>query len=280
MDTGFQLLFKTEILHSYFEEDICTCLEFKPSKALEELLKRFKFTISGNTNGFLFYSSSTGSLSTFLDHIKTATGQDCFEFDLINNSEAFYSFTPFPLDWTGQLQYDSSLMTALPEAQTFLLTETLSPRETTGTAGKLKVRFNDVLTLQADGQALNFKIRFEARATQWQYYVVNRNAVPLENAAVKGKGDVAFENSGTVTIETGEKALLFSSGDQLIPLSRFPKQKFDLVRVLKPVSDQKPARSSASEIIVKGLPNPDPLKMGIATVNDKTQVSSPIYIYV
>lgn len=279
MNTNFKIIFSVKILHSYFDGDICTCLEFQPAAGTLGLMKRFRFTLNENINGFEFYSTSTVALRDSLDYIKAATGQGYFEFNVFTNTSAFYSFTTLPINWIGALMYDSAVIVSTEE-KTILLKETFSAPETTGIVGKLKVNFDDIVKYTADMNAVNFEISFTARETQWQYYVVNRNAVQLDNATVKGKGDIVFENSGSVIIETGEKALLFSSGSQLIPLSKFPKHKFDLVNNQQVASNNKTTQNSSSKMIIKGLPNPDPLKMGTVQINDKTQVSSPIYIYV
>jgi len=280
MNTSYQQLFHVKILHSYFEGNVCTCLQFVPAAGTLDIMKRFQFTINENVSGFAFYSSSTVSLSDSLSHVQAVTGQSYFEFDLINNETAFYGFTALPINWTGKLLYDSAAVTAPAEGNTWLLTETLSAPATTAIAGSLKIRFDDLIKYSNDQQPLNYEISFTARATQWQYYVVNRNAVQLDNAAVKGKGDIVFENAGNVIMETGEAALLFSSAGQLIPLSKFPKHKFDLVNSIVIAGTTKTTKSNASKMIIKGLPTPDPLRMGTVVLNEKTQVSSPIYIYV
>lgn len=279
MNTDFNKLFKVSILHSYFDGDICTCLQFSPSAVTLELLQRYQFKISDAVNGFGFYSSSATSLSASLGYIKAATGREYFEFDLLTSDPAFYCFTDLPVNWTGRLLYDSASVTQVQGGNTLLLTGKLSEPETTMIVGNLKVRFDDLVNYTVAGQPVNFEISYAARATQWQYYVVNRNSVNLDNASVKGKDGIVFENSGSVTIETGESALLFTSGERLIPLSRFPKHRFDLVNNLSPAGNQQ-ATGSRSKTIIKGLPIPDPLRMGTVQLQTKSQVSSPIYIYV
>ena len=279
MRTRFKFVFGVQVLHTYFEGDICTCLQLRPTAATADVMARYQLKMNDRINGFEFYSGSIASLSESLQHIQRTTGLSCFEFDLINNDMAFYCFTALPMNRTVQLLYDSASVTSIPESKTLLLTETIEAVDSTAIAGKLKVRFADLIKYTGDLQTVNFEISYTARETQWKYYVVNRNALDLNNPAIRGKSDINFRNEGIVTIETGEKALLFSSGDQLLALSKFPKYKFDLVNLLKPPTGQ-PEKRTASKVIIKGLPDPDPSQIQAAFINAKTQVSSPIYIYV
>lgn len=279
MRTNFLKLFQVEILHSYFESSICPCLQFLPAASTQGLMERYKFTILQNVNGFQFYSTSAVSLRDSLDYIRTVAGTNYFEFELFNNDAAFYCFTGgLPLNWQGQLLYNSAMVNN--DNGIFVMTQSLSVPEITAITGKLKINFDDLLKYDAAAQPLTYRISYTARATQWQYYIVNRNAIPMENPAVKGKSGIVFDNAGSVTMDTGEKALLFYSGT-LLPLSKVPNHKFDLVNT--PADNNSATiktKQNSARIIFKSLPTPDPMRMGTVAIDNKTQVSSPIYIYV
>lgn len=278
MNTNFQQVFNVTILHSYFEGGICNCLEFMPTAATADLMHRYRFTMDEKVNGFALYTTSVVPLRDSLTYIQAASGDDRFEFELLNNNPAFYCFTALPMNWVGQLLYDSAQVTVSPEG-TLVLQEILSSPETTFIAGKMSIRFSDLLDRAMRGQPAAFEISYTARATQWRYYVVNRNAVPMENAMVKGRNSITFTNGGKVKTAAGEEAVVYSS-DSLIPLSRNPKYIFDLVNQPLPAENKGTSANSSPRIIFKGLPNPDPAMMAEAEINNKIQVSSPIYIYV
>jgi hypothetical protein len=144
----------------------------------------------------------------------------------------------------------------------------------------LKISLSDILKYQNKDGALQMQIEYTARATQWQYYIINRSLVKLDNPAVTGKSDIAFEGPANVTIATGQAALLFTSGKNLIPLSECPKYKFDLVNSSGATQDNGSRSKKAGKIIFKGLPHPQPGRFGSLIVNGKGQVSSPIYLYI
>lgn len=75
-------------------------------------------------------------------------------------------------------------------------------------------------------------------------------------------------------METGENALLFSSG-RPIPLNEKPIYRFDLVNRPLTAGNQ----SIRLQIIIKGLPVPMPQRMVKVTVNAKEMLASPVYVY-
>ena len=101
----------------------------------------------------------------------------------------------------------------------------------------------------------------------------------LANPSITSKDGISFTGPASVTIQSGQQALLFSSGESLIPLSQQPKQRFDLVDNPAPDNQQGQKRNSP-KIIYKGLPNADPKFYGITEVNGSSQVTSPMYVYV
>jgi hypothetical protein len=139
--------------------------------------------------------------------------------------------------------------------------------------GRVRFYFADLVASPA------FEIRFSARATQWQYYIINRSAAQLDNPSITGKAGIPFEGPTEVTIASGQQALFFSTGENLLPLSLSPKYRFDLVNTAA-TDNGSAARKSNAKVIFKGLPDADPKNIGIVRINGNTQVSTPIYVYV
>jgi hypothetical protein len=269
----YQCLFQLDVFHSYFQKDICRCLEFNADSATEKLMKRFRFIIRRQINGIGLYANAAQSLQQVLSYVEQATGQDSFCFQIRTNDPDFNFFTALPPNWVGQLLYDSNNSSVVDDKVN--LNQRLSGNAGTLCMGKVTLRFADILKLSEQNGFANFEIRYQARATQWQYFVINRSLVPLHDPVILGKEPVNFEGPENVVIATGQAALLFSSGENLIPLSEEPIHKFDLVN--RPSSTDN--TSIRPQIIIKGLPTPNPEWIGRVTVNAAEQLSSPMYVY-
>ncbi|MDB5134940.1 MAG: hypothetical protein JWP37_1543 [Mucilaginibacter sp.] len=278
--SNFQLMFKVEVLHSYFEHGICNCLRFKPGATTSGLLKRFDFRIRNKINGFDFYTNSRNTITAFLKYIQTSTNQTFFDFEIESNNSNFHLFTELPVDWVGQLVYYSQADTNVYQEGVVELDQSLSENVNATSLGNLTLHFDDIIKFGIDNGYAQFAINYKARSTQWQYFVINKSSIQLNNPAIGGKADIGFNGPENVTIENGERAILFTSGDNLIPLSEVPTYKFDLVNRPALNGNDPPKRTSAPKIIFRGLPNPDPKRIGIVNINSINQVSSPIYVYV
>lgn len=269
----YQRLFQLDVYHSYFQKSICRCLEFNADSATEQLMKRFRLLIRRQINGIGLYVNASQPLKELLAYIEQATGQDAFCFEMRTNNPDFNFFTELPSNWVGQLLYDSSNTTV--DDQNVQLNQQLSGNPGTNCLGKATLRFADILKFNKDEGSVSFDIKLMARATQWQYFIINRNTLQLYNLAISGKETINFEGPENVVMETGQNALLFSSGSKLIPLSEVPVYKFDLIN--RPAStDNRPVQP---QIIIKGLPTPIPEWIGKVTGNAPEQLSSPMYVY-
>lgn len=271
--SNYQVAFSAEVLHSYFEKDVCRDMQFNSTPATDTLMKRFDCRLRHKINGFDFYTNTTQALTALLDYIQQVTGQAFFEFTIKSNHPHFSCFTELPVDWSGTITYDSGAAINTIDGNIIQLGAQLVNNSSSSPLGTLTVHFSDIAN---KGSYPQFRISFNARATQWQYFVVNRSAVVFDMPAI-GKTTVDFSGPQKVVIDSGEAALLFSSGDNLIPLSEIPKYKFDLIN--NPPEGETARKSKAAKILFKGLPNPDPKRVGIVNVKGQKQLSSPMYIY-
>jgi len=277
--SNFKIVFKIDVYHSYFEQSICNCLQFTPGVATGELLKRFDFKIRSKINGFDFYINPPKELTAFLKYITETTGQTYFDFSIDTNNPKFKYFTEMPINQCGQLLYDSHADINSYDQNTVRLNESFSQARGKSNLGSLIVRFEDIIKLQVDNNYVQFCINYKARSTQWQYYFINKSSVQLSNPAVTSKTGVYFSNPSNVVIESGQQAILFSSGSNLIPLSQVPKHKFDLVNNPIITGTETSKQSAAVKTIFKGLPTPDPVRIGL-NGNNEDLLSSPMYVYI
>lgn len=277
MQSNYIKVFSAEVFHTYFQDDICRCLRFVASDATAKLGKR-GFHMRNKVNGFDLYFNGMQTLAETFSYITQTTGLEYFEFNAITSDPEFTMFTDISPDWLGQLLFDSSSTSNEYANGAVVLKENLYPYPDERYVAILKIYFRDILNNQANGAPVAFEMRLNARSTQWQYYIINRSAVPLDNPAISGKSGIKFDGPENVTIQSGQRALLFSSGANLLPLSLAPKYKFDLVNTTTSVESA--VKKSGQKVLFKGLPNADPKNIGIVNVNGKSEVSSPIYVYV
>jgi hypothetical protein len=274
---SFTKIVGVSVFHTYFENNKCNCLHFIPIRESESVLNKFGFKINNNSNGFELFYNSTSTVSSVLDYIEKTTSIDYFEFTIKSNDANISLYTQMPINWLGQVNFSSQDTKNHSNKNRFVLNQILEPSNYNTHFGSLKIYFQDIQNSQDLSIPIHFDINFSARATQWQYYIINRNAIPLENPSILEKGKTPFDGPEIVTIQTGEQALLFTSNTTLIPLSEKPKYKFDLINTT--IASELTPKKTSAKTILKGLPVPDVSRIGIIKVNGQNQVSSPMYIY-
>jgi hypothetical protein len=261
--------------HTFFDSGKCNCLHFIPNHKTDKTLKKFGFKMNSVSNGFDLYSNTKSSLSELLDYISKTTQQNYFEFDIKCSNPNFILFTTLPINWIGAVTYSSQDPKNQSSNGKIVLNQTLENKPVSTHFGHLKIYFEDILKEQTSHDSVLFEINFTARATQWQYYFINKNAVQLNNPSITEKENIQFDGPQNVTIQTGESALLFTSNKTYITLSEKPKYKFDLVSSSASANQN----NTKPKIIIKGLPCPDVSRVGIIENSGKNEVASPMYIY-
>lgn len=277
IQSNFIKAFGIMAYHSFFDNNKCNCLHFTPNHTTDITLRKFGFKMNPFSNGFELFSNTNSSLSDLLDYITKTTQQDYFEFDITSGNPNFMLFTALPINWLGEINYSSRDPKNEINTDSILLNQTLETKLISPFFGHVKIYFDDLQKTQNNAESLLFHINFTARATQWQYYFINKNEVQLTNPLIVEKGSVQFDGPKKVTLQTGEQALLFTSGNTNILLSEKPKYKFDLVNQNTPNDSSQ--INSRGKVILKGLPVPDVSRIGIVGNSQTSQVTSPMYIY-
>ena len=279
MRTGYKHIFQVKSLHSYFNESVCSCLDFIPSDSTQEMMQRFGLVLKDQIDGFGFYCSTNDSLNNYLNYIETVSDENSFDFNVHSKDPNFNIKTDLPTDWLGTICFNSDNQQntfsngALELKGDFLL------GKHTGLLAQLTINFKDIVMYAKQNLIAVFEIKFKSRATQWQYYVINKNSVKLNNPKISSKSEINFEGPVKRRIATGEEALLFTSGDHLIPLSESPKYKFSLINESAKEDDSPNSRTSFKTIL-SGLPNPKPERIGFEIEAITKVVSSPMYVYI
>lgn len=265
--------FDVMVFHTFFDTGKCNCLHFIPDTATEKIFRKFGLRMNLISNGFELFLKSSSPITEALDYISKTTSLDYFEFNIQSDNPFFTLFTAMPINFPGQITYTSQDPENQDNNGTVVLHETLEQEKSNSFLGLLRIYFEALKTTSAP----HFELNFTARATQWQYYVINKNAVPLNHPVINEKGKMQFDDPEQVVLQTGEKALLFTSGETNILLSEKPKYKFDLISTNE--SNASATKNSNGKVLIKGLPVPDVSRIGIIENAGNIQVTSPMYIY-
>jgi hypothetical protein len=279
MSTGYPSIFSIEVMHSFFENNICNCLQFSYGKNTQVLLKRYPFLVRHKVNGLGIYADTTAEITSMLEYIGRVL-PPYFDFSMQATHQNFGLFTDLPKNRSGQLTYNSGDIADILENGTVILNPAFQVLKEGVSLATIRINFEDVLKYRNTGSPAQFQISFTARATQWQYYIVNRNGLKLEWPAINGKKKIRFDGPLNVSIPGGEPALLFTSNDQLLPLSETPVYQFDLVNYPGKEGEELPVFIPASQVVYKGLPVPGPADIGFTQLNGEEVFSSCIYVYI
>jgi len=269
---NYKLIFMLSVGHSYYRNNICTNLRFVPAGSTTAILNRYGFKINYRADGFQLYAAPSSDAACLFKQIENATGLSSFRFEIKNGAAEFVNVTDWPLNWKGSYVFDNSDACNTAAEETVLLNQSLV--NTNKIEGSITLHFKNLIEMLNRG-VVSYSIRFKARLTQWQYYIVNRNNTHFSNLLVKGRTGMVFSGPEHVFIPTGEKALFFSSNETLLPLSEVTACVFDLVNS----SFMYDADTPVAKTIYKGLPAPDPLAMNTVIVKGKMEASSPMYVY-
>ncbi|MEP5341087.1 MAG: hypothetical protein ABJL44_10845 [Algibacter sp.] len=271
--SSFSEIFSLEVLHSYYQGDICKGLSYNPILTSEDLMKRFSFKQRLTDTGFSFYTNSD-SIAQLLNYITHTTGETSFEFEVTTEDPHFYQFTDLPINQIGIIKYNSGSISSVSETNEIVLKSEFVPVLETNILFNITINFEDLIALNNKQDMTYYQIQFEARSTQWKYYILNNSAQFFGQLSINGTSEINFEGPEDVMLQNGENALLFSSGDALLALSEIPKYSFNLI------STTKKSDANRSKIIFKGLPNPNPNTLEIVTDKATPLVASLMYVYI
>ncbi len=261
-------------MHSYYEDNICKGLVYKPSIATEKIIKRFSLKLNLTNKGIELYTDTTKSITEFLNYITTVTGEESFDFNTTTKDSTFYQFTNLPINQIGITVFNSSLTGTILGVNSIELKPNFIPKTETNILFNVSINFNDLIALDTNKEVASYRIQFEARATQWKYYILNNTNQNLGALSIDNTSGIDFEGPVEVTLQNGEKADMFYTEKQLLALSEIPKYDFTLI------STTKRNGVNRNKILFKGLPNPNPNTMEIHNGETQLKVVSLMYVYV
>ncbi|MBW2937637.1 hypothetical protein KXJ69_05935 [Aureisphaera sp. CAU 1614] len=262
----YQLLFQIGLFHTYFESGSSeNAIDLIIENQTQRLFERYGFVLQKKDSVFFLYHTHEGSLSDYLNEIEVASNRNFFEFKMVVKDDSFFGYTELPVDKQFTYLYESDNYRNSEILEDVILEPTETPANTH--FGEIKIYFKDIVasTLVVP----RFDIQFKARATRWDYYIINTRDMNLETLSIETNEDFQFLGPEQVTIANGQGALKLTSGHILLPLSSKSKYTFNLITIYN--GDQKS---------VIGLPHANPDNLQTYQENGIIKFSSPMYIYI
>ena len=269
--------------HQYYDDGLWQYLSLKPDDDSAAFFQRYRLLLRENWQGIGLYYFGSGPFDGFMAALTDLLEGRSLRFYLHNTDPYYANISDLPLDWAGQLNYDSQDVTQSdddPNVQ--ILNRQLAPRTLcdSGVIGQITIA---PANLQA-GQAATFVIKMAARFTHWYYYLCNRSQRHFNQLSVHNGSGIVFQPPEAVTLPTGEAAMLFSSGEQAFALKQRVSEPFNLVNLMDEADASSAVDGLNSQVLIEGLPIPPTDQLRIKQHNgseDQTPyVYSPMYVYI
>ena len=265
MQTNYNVLFSIQVFHSYFKNSTGSFLQVSPDSSTKTLLQAYGLVFRAGNSGFDMYANAHETGIDLLEQLYLSSGINSFNFDITTHDPMFHNYTELPLGFQGLLSYSSDDgSNQLENENTTLLHTRMVDAQNERKLGTLKIRFDDIKKQLNSNVQAHYTIRFAARSTLWQYYVVNQSDLNLEGMRIKSLAGIQFDGPVAVSVPNGQKAFLFTS-KTFIPLSEYAMYKFDLI--------------TDAGLIISVLPTPGPANLSFTVVNGVKKACSPVYLY-
>ncbi len=118
-------------------------------------------------------------------------------------------------------------------------------------------------------EPIAYRIKWEARRTNWKYYIINRHKKNCTNFSIVN-GGTTFKNLGETSLSEDLTADAVLVSEQPISLSEKPEVKFRLTAV----SDE-----AQEYTLIDSLPAPSPQRLAFAH-SEQGDLCSEIYVYI
>jgi len=272
-------LFHIQLRHQYYDDTIWHHLTLKPDATTEAFLQRFRLVQRRTELGLSVYYYGTPSFASFVASLPNLLDGKTLRFYLHNSDASYLNISDLPLNWLGQLNYDSRDVVVRegdPALQVLNLQLAQRSLNESGVIGQVTIASSD---LQAERTPI-FVIEMAARRTHWFYYVCNRSQRNYEQLSVHNDEGIVFEPPKPTTLPTGEPALLFRSGKRTFAMKQTFAAPFHLVHLMAGADAHNAANGLNSQTLLQGLPIPQTDRLCIEHHNGQPYVYSPMYVYI
>lgn len=272
MSTNYTSLCKVSVAHSYYASNVCECMLYEATQDTKAIFQKYGMILRIQQSGFEVYTTSNQSIETYLNYISQISQQTAFSFLGIATDPNYFNFTAIPINEIGVLSYQSDQTVADASSNSIQLQETFVQKSNSQNALAITIKFDDIIRLQQTNDHIQFNIQLQARETQWKYYIINNSNQEYNKLEIQStEPTIAFTGPTEATLQNGQNAQLFIATNQKIPLKNEVTYQFNLINTRKTIAGER------QEIIIKGLPIPNPQNLQIQ--NDHT-IASPMYVYI
>ncbi|MDO6595320.1 hypothetical protein Q4512_00245 [Oceanihabitans sp. 2_MG-2023] len=257
-----------KITHEYFNASLAEGVSLSLGWITEQIKNRFDIQIQTMQDSLNIFINSEFATEAFLKSIESVTTNNYFDFNMVISDSDFYNYTNIPFGFIPSYLYASNAIENKSNPNTVELIPKPSAENSNDKFATIKIYFQDII--EASSERQEFLIALTARATFWQYHIINRN---LSNPSIQGNVDVSFGAPKQVVLKNGQQAISFTANKPL-KLSQTPKYTFDLIDV----------KEENNQVITKeifsGLPNASPQNLEISIEHGNQKLLSQIYIYI
>ncbi|AZZ98485.1 hypothetical protein [Pseudoalteromonas sp. R3] len=258
--------------HDYFADKQWRNAELEATEATQSWLQRYQLTLHHNGACWQLYATQGSSKQALLHYLLQSQGLQTLEFWLLQPQSDFVTFTDLPMDWQGQLAFNSAYCKKSTEGSLELTAKNVSQCAFKAQA-IAKITFNLSDLLASD----HYRISMRARTTQWVYHLIQRGQTRLHKPQLRDKkNQIMFTTPMHYRNEEGENTWLSDSGEVDLPMQQVPVPRFELVDTQ--TLDSKSERS-ISRTVISALPTPRSDQIYLEQEGSLRRVQSHIYVY-
>ncbi|WP_263065608.1 hypothetical protein [Dickeya dadantii] len=260
--------------HHYFPQGEWREATLLPDEYTRRQMRRFGLQLVAFGNIWRFYGGAATGRAAFLQYCATLADVRPFRFWVVQPRPYFVVITDMPLDWQGVLGFSSQRVTAgndVQAADQLIAGAPASDDAPAGTVAEICCYLNDLATRQA------YAIGLQPRATTWEYRVIPRGQIRLqEPQVVDASGQIAFSSPAALTAASGESGGWVTRSLSAIAFQQVPAQRLSL---MDSQSADTPDGSARQRRILSALPTPTGTQPFAQRADDNLPVSV-MYVYV
>lgn len=271
-------LFHLQLRHQYYADGNWQNLKVVPSAQTQAFVKRYQLVQLSGPGSYTLYYNGPNTTEAFVRMMPQLLREQSLCFCLQSSEPYYLNISDLPLDWAGQLQYDSHQSTVDPASgwQVMTLSRIQGTPPAPDVIGQVSIAPEHLQVAKVPV----FAIEMASRLTHWSYYVSNRSQASYHELSILNDEGFVFPAPTPVTLATGEAALHFDSGQQEFPFRAFCAAPFDLVDVLGGATAQDAVEGINRNTLLQGLPIPQPDQLSIKHQNGATYAYSDLYVLI
>ncbi|MFT5162275.1 MAG: hypothetical protein ACI9FJ_000843 [Alteromonadaceae bacterium] len=282
-----RLLFQIRLSHDYYPDKVMSRLTLVADTTTQAFLNRYRLISNTRQGMFCVHYYGQGDRLAFVRNLHQLLDEAPLRFTLKSQNSDFYVISDLPIDWLGDLAFDTNYVESSVESSGNAQAEqvlgmTLQPRQLVGSddVGTLCVWPQNLCDTQGDITHQHFAINIRSRQTHWHYTIFNRSGVKLNSPVVTDQQGIEFENAGPVTAENGQQALLFRSGDHVFAMAQKQEYSFSLLNRVEPKNiTLSPTQAVTQQLVLSDLPVPPTDKVNREIRDGQQRVYSQMYVY-